>query len=294
MNQNLNPNKNLDSTVFSSQITYGIELSDQDFKKFQKKIYELSGIHMTDIKKALIAGRLLKRLRHYGLDNYGDYYRIVENPANKEEERIMVNLLTTNVTHFFRESQHLDYLQQTLLPEYLNSSSRETYRVWSAASSSGEEAYSIAMILAETLGSNASWEIMGSDINETMIQDANAAVYQMEKSKSIPPALFKKYCVPFNKKEEEFFSIHDSLKRKVKFQKVNLIEKLPYLGSFNLIFVRNVLIYFDIPTKEKIVKSVSTTLKKGGYLLVGHSESLESLQHGLKMVKPTVYRNNEN
>lgn len=277
-----------------SSFPYGIELSDQDFKKFQKKIYELSGIHMSDVKKALIAGRLLKRLRHYNLKDYGEYYKMIDNPANKEEERVMVNLLTTNVTHFFRESQHFDYLTSTLLPEFQKSSSKETFRVWSAASSSGEEPYTIAMVLAEFFGAGGNWEILGSDINETMISDAGKAVYSMDKAQSIPPALFKKYCSVLKEGDSDKFTIQESLRRKVKFQKVNLIQKYPHLGSFNLIFVRNVLIYFDIPTKQKIIADVATTLKKDGYLLVGHSESLETLQHTLKLIKPTVYKKNEN
>lgn len=293
MNQNQN-SKSFDASSILSNFPYGIELSDQDFKKFQKKIYELSGIHMSDVKKALIAGRLLKRLRHYDLKSYGDYYAMIDNPANKVELQVMVNLLTTNVTSFFRESQHFDYITQTLLPEFKNSGSHETFRVWSAASSSGEEPYTLAMVLAEFFGATGNWEVLGSDINETMLQNAQEAVYAMDKAQSIPPQLFKKYCKIIKKDDEEFFQIDENLKRRVKFQKVNLIQKYPALGSFHLILVRNVLIYFDVPTKQKIVADLSQLLKKEGYLFVGHSESLETLKHGLKLVKPTVYRRNEN
>lgn len=295
MNQNQNQNsKSFDTASVLSNFPYGIELSDQDFKKFQKKIYELSGIHMSDVKKALIAGRLLKRLRHYNLKSYGDYYKMIDNPANKIELQVMVNLLTTNVTSFFRESQHFDYLTQVLLPEFKNSNSRETFRVWSAASSSGEEPYTLAMVLSEFFGATGNWEILGSDINETMLQNAQEAVYSMDKNQGIPPLLFKKYCKVVKKDEEEFFHIDENLKRRVKFQKVNLIQSYPALGSFDLIMVRNVLIYFDVPTKQKIIADLSQFLKKDGYLFVGHSESLETLKHGLKLVKPTVYKRNEN
>ena len=157
-------------------------VTDQEFALFQKLIYRLAGINMADSKKPLVAGRLSRRLRHYGLDSFGAYYKLVTSGDHPEERQLMVDLLTTNETYFFREAAHFDFLQ-----DFAASRRGRPFRVWSGASSSGEEPYTIAMVLAETLSLSANWEIVASDISLTVLERAQTGLYPLERGRGIPP-----------------------------------------------------------------------------------------------------------
>jgi len=263
-----------------------IQLKDHEFKGFSDLIYNLAGIHMSDGKKALIASRLLKRIKFYQLSSYNEYLELVKSPKNLDERQIMVNLLTTNETYFFREPPHFEFLKNDIIPAIETTG---VFRVWSAASSTGEEAYSIAMVLDELMGYK-SWEIMASDVNEVVLEKARLGVYNIERTKDIPERYLKQYCLRGINEQSGKFLVKKELKNRVEFRKVNLIEPLPHVGKFDVIFLRNVLIYFDNPTKKKIVESLCATLNKGGFFIVGHSETLNNVTNIMKQYKPTVYR----
>ncbi len=258
-----------------------INLRDNDFSKFQKLIYDEIGISLSDKKKSLLITRLSKRINFYALDNYLQYYNLVL--QNKEEFQIMVNLITTNETSFFREKSHFEFLTNIL-----KTNKNEPFRIWSAACSRGAEPYSIAMILKEHL--NVKWEILASDINSEVLEYARDGIYPLETSKNIPHNFLRKYCLKGENKYEDFFKIKEQLKENITFMQINLNSTLPNIGLFDLIFLRNVLIYFDNSKKKEIVENMAKLLKSDGLLITGHSETLFSITDKYKMVKSTVYQ----
>jgi len=261
-----------------------IPLLSGEFSVIQKLIYDWAGIHMTDSKKALISGRLMKRLKHFQMSSYSEYIEMVKNPLHADEKQIMINLLTTNETYFFREPKHFDWLR-----ERVRHQSGETFRIWSAACSSGQEVYTMAMILAEELG-NSSWEIYGSDISERILSVALGATYPIEQSTQIPSEYLKKYCLKGVKEAEGKFCFNDNIRSHTHFYHVNLIESLPLnFGQFDLIFLRNVMIYFDRPTRQKVAEGLMHFLKPDGNLVIGHAESLHGITEKLRVIQPTIY-----
>ena len=263
-------------------------INDAEFKRFSSLLYDIAGIALTDAKKVLLTGRLSKRLTALGLNNYTQYFKLVTDAAHADELQFMVNLLTTNETYFFRESQHFDFLKQ-IVPSAVKQG--HIYRVWSAAASIGAEAYTIAMILADKLGVDGAWEVFGTDINYSVLEQALRGHYSMAEAEKIPTGYLKKYCLKGKDSQEGTFLIDKKLRRHVSFEQLNLNAvgmKKP--GDFDVIFLRNVLIYFDIPTKQRVVANLIPCMKSGGYLIVGHSESLNGITDALTLVMPTVYR----
>jgi chemotaxis protein methyltransferase CheR len=263
-----------------------VNISDKEFVQFQKLIYDIAGINMTAAKKPLVAGRLAKRIKHYGLASYADYFRLLSDEGNGGEVQMAVDLLTTNETYFFREPKHFDLLRNRILPSLKG---RQTVRVWSGASSSGEEPYSLAMTLDDCLGEQP-WELLASDISTRMLEKARAGHYVMNRMENIPRAFLSRYCLKGVGEHEGTFLIHANLRNRVQFRQVNLNEALPKLDPFDVIFLRNVLIYFDMETKKRVVQNLLSLLKPGGYFLVSHSESLNGIADGLQAVAPSVYR----
>jgi chemotaxis protein methyltransferase CheR len=262
-----------------------VMLTDAEFAIFQKLIHDWAGIHMPDTKKALVSSRLMKRLRHYGLNNYTDYLRIVRGDDNRGERQIMINLLTTNETYFFREIRHFDWLRERARAHDRS----ETFRVWSAACSSGQEVYSIAMTLADVFG-DTGWQVMGTDISEQMLAQALRATYPIEMAEEIPQQLLHKYCLKGTGGEQGKFCIAPPLLKNIRFQQLNLLEHIPgSFGYFDVIFLRNVMIYFDRETRKKVSEALAQSLKPGGFLVLGHAESLHGISDKLKAVQPTIY-----
>lgn len=262
-------------------------LNDLEFSQFQTWLYRTAGINLSPAKKALVAGRLFKRLKHYDLDSYGDYFNLIMRDQYGDELQIALDLLTTNETYFFREPKHFDFLRQHVLPM---ATPGKMFRLWSAASSSGEEPYSLAMTLAEGLGTTP-WEITGSDISSQMLAKARTGHYAMERARTLPQPLLVKYCLKGTGNQQGTFLIDRALRSRVNFISVNLNEVLPDLGEFDVIFLRNVMIYFDQETKRKVVARLLPRLKPGGYFIVSHSESLNGVCDTLKLVAPSIYRN---
>jgi chemotaxis protein methyltransferase CheR len=262
------------------------QITDIEFKKLRGLLYDISGISLSDAKKVLLTGRLSKRLIALGLETYTQYFKYVTEAAHADELHYMVDLLTTNETYFFRESQHFDFLR-----EIIPARRSEDYRVWSAAASIGAEAYTIAMVLAERLSCEGAWEILGTDISHSVLEQARRGQYRMAEADKIPPQYLKKYCLRGKGPQQGTFLIDQKLRQHVRFEQLNLnVEGMKKKGEFDVIFLRNVLIYFDIPTKQRVVENLIRSLKTGGYFIVGHSESLNGITNALTLVKPTVYR----
>lgn len=264
-------------------VTHMPKLSIAEFRKFQKLIFEIAGISMPEAKQTLVESRLSKRLRQLEMNKFGDYHTFITHPANSAELQTAVDLLTTNETFFFREPEHFEFLRKKALQH-----TGGVFRVWSAASSSGEEAYSIAMILDDVLGGGR-WEVVGTDISTRVLERARIAHYPTERIDSIPKPLLKRYCLKGMGEEEGTLLITRELRDRVRFLHNNLLSPRKDLGQFDVIFLRNVMIYFDVPTKQKVVSGLLPYLKKGGHFLVGHSESLNGVSADLIAVRPTIY-----
>ena len=266
----------------------GADITDQEFDRLRRFFETASGIRLADSKKVLVCGRLSRRLRHFGLDSYRDYIALIESPAQAGERQVAIDLLTTNETHFFREPKHFDLLRQELR-ERVKAGLRGPLRIWSAASSTGEEAYSLAMTLSEELGDRP-WSIFASDLSTRVLDDARAGIYPKQRADEIPRNLAQRYVLEGYDENEGLYRIDATLRKRVTFDQVNLMEPLPPLEPFDMVFLRNVLIYFDNPGKRKIVESVARKLKPGGLLFIGHSETLSGITDVVKPLVPTVYR----
>ena len=262
-----------------------LTITDEEFSAFQRFIYDTTGISMHAGKKALVCGRLSKRLNHHHLANYADYYRLIHSPEGAMEQQICVDLLTTNETYFFREPKHFEWLTQYLEAQ---DSSSEPLRVWSAACSSGEEPYSLAMLLAQH--GKRPWHVMGSDISTRVLERASTGHYSLVRAKHIPPSFLKQYCLRGTGSQEGTMLVRKELRERVEFVQINLNQTLPNVGSFDIIFLRNVMIYFDTATKQAVVNRLLAHLRPGGYLCIGHSESLNDLQHPLQLLAPAIFR----
>ncbi len=262
-----------------------LSITDSEFKQFQSMIYDIAGINMSPAKKSLVAGRLAKRIKHHDLDSYASYFQLLME-KDTAERQIAVDLLTTNETYFFREPKHFDFMRDKVLPQHR---AGRPFRLWSAASSSGEEAYSLAMLMSEILGESP-WEIVASDLSTRVLETASTGIYPMERAGGIPQHYLKRYCLKGIGSQQGRFIVNRALRNRVQFKQVNLNETLPKLGEFDVIFLRNVMIYFDMETKREVVARMIPLLAPGGYLIVGHSESLNGVTDTLKVVSPSVYR----
>jgi len=261
-------------------------ITDHEFNQFQKLIYNIAGIHMSPIKKPLVMGRLAKRLNQYSLRSYGEYFKLLDSGSHPQELQMAVDLLTTNETYFFREPKHFDFLQREILPSHPRG---RPFRVWSAACSSGQEAYSVAMVLANFLG-DGSWDIIASDISTRVLDKARSGHYPLEQAEHIPMELIAKYCLKGIGSQEGTFIVNKSLRNRIKFSQINLNNPLPPIEKIDLIFLRNVMIYFNAETKRKVLERMATILKPGGHLFIGHSESLNGVYDELKTIAPAIYR----
>ena len=262
-----------------------LEITDEEFNQFRKMIYESAGIHLSDAKKKMVASRLMKRLRYYSLPNYTAYLAILQNPENNAEHQIFINEITTNETYFFREEKHFEILKEKILPKFKNV---QNLMVWSAAASTGEEAYTIAMELSENRP-DGKWEIIGTDINEKVIQTAMNGVYPLEDTSKIPSLYLKKYCLKGVGSQAGFFTFKESLKKKVNFMTANLKTPFNWNKKFHIVFLRNVLIYFDMETKKQIIRNILNQMDAGGHLIVGHSENLRNLSDQIISLEATIY-----
>ena len=208
-------------------------ISVAEFEKFQQLIYQHAGISLAPEKKVMVASRLAKRLNHYGLPNYGQYYQLATNPDYPNEFQMLVNILTTNETYFFREPKHFDFFRDEILKPHRG----ERFRVWSAASSTGEEAHSLAMVMADTLGMRK-WEIFGSDLSTRVLDIAKNGVYPMERLEHMPATFLEKYALKGVRSQEGYFRVIEKLRDRMHFDQANLMKPLvPSIGKFDVIFL---------------------------------------------------------
>lgn len=259
-------------------------LNDHEFGEFQRLLREVAGIHLTERKKALVCGRLARRLAHHGLAGYADYLQLLRREG--AELQIAVDLLTTNETSFFREMQHFHFLRERASA---HSRMGRPFRVWSAACSSGQEAYSAAMVLADVLA-DAPWEVLASDLCTEVLTRARGGQYALAEAERIPRDFLRRFCLRGVGPQDGTFIVQRSLRERVRFAQINLNRPLPEVGLFDVIFLRNVMIYFDVDTKREVIARLLPALQPGGHLLVGHAESLNGLAPGLEMIRPSVYR----
>jgi len=259
-----------------------IELSDKEFELFQKLIYKTVGISLANSKKLLIQNRLQKQIVKYDLQSYGDYYRLIQ--INEQEKTNMINLITTNETHFFREKKHFDFVLNNIAPYFKDNH----LRIWSAASSVGAEAYSLAMILHKNV---SSYEIIGSDINSEVIKKANIGLYPLKWMDKIPLKFQKLYCLKGKGRHEGWFLTDRILAENINFSVKNLLYKHNDIGKFDIIFLRNVLIYFNQETRITILNNVLSNLKIGGYLMIYHTEHIHDLKiQTLQHIQSSIFQ----
>lgn len=263
-----------------------IRLGDGEFRRIRDLLHAQAGIALSSSKQALVSGRLQRRLNQLGLDSYSAYLQRIEGAANQQEWQQAVDLLTTNETYFWREPVHFERLQQQAAGE----PGRE-FRVWSAACSSGEEVYSIAMALGalRASGRGPAFRILGSDISQRVLQRAARAHYPLQRAERLPGDLLRRYCLRGTGAQTGTLLIAAELRRQVEFAHINLVEPLPTIGPFDAVFLRNVLIYFDAPTKARVVAAICQRLRPGGRLYVGLAEGLSAQQCGLHAEAPGVY-----
>ncbi|MBN1546250.1 MAG: protein-glutamate O-methyltransferase [Syntrophaceae bacterium] len=271
-----------------------VELKESDFQKISRLVYEQCGINLHDGKKELVKARLGKRLREGNFPSFTDYYRYVTTDAGQDELIMMIDSLSTNLTYFFREGAHFDKLRR-ILPDILNGRNPDrrngVLQIWSAGCSSGEEPYSLAMTVKELLGSKAvAVSILATDISTRVLQTAMRGIFPRERMKNVPDQILKKYFQYGSGKWSGFFQVKKEIRDMVRFMRFNLMEPPPSDFVSDVIFCRNVMIYFDKPTQEMLVNRIHQILNKGGYFFVGHSESLTGLTHPFNYIEPSVYR----
>lgn len=250
-------------------------LSKKSFQAVTALFHGVSGIRLGEHKMALVSGRLQRLAQEAGENDVDQYVdRLVNGSLSKQEARRVIDRLTTNETYFFREPQHFEDLERRVREDAGASSE---LLVWSGASSSGEEAYSIAMLLAEKAGRRP-WRVIGTDLSSAMVEAARRGLYPLERARMVPQDYLKKYCRKGTGEYEGQLLISQELRSRVSFAEANLMQALPSdLPQFDVIFLRNVLIYFDNPAKAQIVRNVLTKLKPEGVLYTGHAESISML-----------------
>lgn len=263
-----------------------LELTDPEFDNLQRFIYERAGITMTRAKKALISGRLAKRLAARGLTSYTAYHTMLTSGQDHEETQLAIDLLTTNETYFFREPRHFEHLAGVAAARTRRAA---PMRVWSAASSSGEEAYTIAMVLADRLEGQA-FEVIGTDISTRVLERARTGHYAEARMRNIPVAYLKRYCLKGGGNYAGTMLVERAIRQRVRFMHANLNDTLPTgLGMFDAVFLRNVMIYFNGATKQQVVARALSLLQPGGFLYIGHSESLHGMDVSVQPVAPSIY-----
>ena len=272
----------------------GQQLTDAEFKKFSELIYEHVGIYLKPEKKELLNARLGKRLRACGIGSYKEYYDFILRPDQQDREFVhFLDSVSTNFTSFFREITHFDFLKSRVLPELLAGArgGREFF-FWSSASSSGEEPYTMAMILHQFAEANPGfrYKVLATDISTRVLRTAARGVYSSDQIAKVPQEFLKKYFQRGVGKNAGKVRIRKEVRAHVTFKRFNLMHDFPWRDEIDVIFCRNVMIYFDQQTQARLVNKFHRCLRKGGYLFIGHSESIASIKHDFVQVEATTYK----
>lgn len=286
VNENLSSGSELDC--------FKAELSAADFKIFSNYIYSEFGIKMPEVKRVMLQGRLLKRIRQLKMSSYSEYKEYFFSKEGQQKELYnFLSVVTTNKTDFFREPVHFDFLSNTLLPEMVNEQKKSMVKIWSAACSSGEEPYTISIVLNEFKEEHPQigFSILGTDISLNVLDKAAKGIYAEKEVELMPLNLKKKYFLRSKDRKNPTVKVQPILQKNISLQYLNLMDSVYDLkDTFDVIFCRNVLIYFDRETQEKVINKLCEKLIPGGYLFIGHSESVANMNVPLINIKPTIFK----
>jgi chemotaxis protein methyltransferase CheR len=263
-------------------------LRDDTYRRITDLMYSTIGLSFNDSKKPLVSSRLTSRIERLGLDGFEDYFALISGTQDGGEFQMAIDLLTTNETYFFREPAHYD-----LLEKELTANKPRSLAVWSAASSFGDEAYSTAMLLADMeqkgrIGGD--WQILGTDISDRVLRSASQAIYPADRLRNVTPERLKRYCLRGEGESEGQVQMQPALRKHVRFGQLNLCEPIDGLGPFDVVFLRNVLIYFDAKTKQEVVDRALTQLRPGGLFFIGTAEGRVPCQTPLQVLAPGAFR----
>jgi len=273
-------------------------LREREFAAFQSFIYKEAGIFLSKVKQALLVGRLSRRIRELGLDSFAAYYDRVVDPRYPDERIELINSICTHETHFFREPRQFEYLEQVVLPHLRAEAEAgkrpKRIRAWSAGCSSGEEPFSIGMSLLAGCPASAGWtvDVVATDVSTRVLDRARAAVWSLDRSKHIPGDYLKRFMLRGQGEQHDKMKAGPELRDVVHFEHLNLNgEGYQLAGAFDLVFCRNVLIYFDAKSKERVIRQLVNRLAPGGLLFLGHAETLSGVQlsPAPRVVVPTIY-----
>jgi len=268
------------------------EFKDADFERIRKRVKDLTGISLSEAKKDLVYSRLSRRIRDLDMDSFASYCDLICN-NDSDELGDFVNAITTNLTSFFRESHHFDYLAKTVIPYLLDQRSAERkIRIWSAGCSTGEEPYTLAMVLAENLPKNHRWDvkILATDLDTNVIATAQRGLYNLERMNGVSNSRLKRWFLKGSGEHVGSVMVRPELKDFITFKQLNLMGDWPMKGQFDVIFCRNVVIYFDKPTQAILFDRYAELMKDDAHLFVGHSESLFKVTKRYELIGHTTYR----
>ncbi len=269
------------------------QLNDGLFQKFSDLVYEKTGIFLKPEKKELLNARLGKRLRATGITSFKQYYEYVINDRSGDELVHLIDSVSTNFTSFFRENSHFEILSSTVLPAFVKEGRGKNKEIllWSSASSSGEEPYTMAMVVEDFVSRHPGmrYRIMATDISTRVLAQAKRGVYADERVIKVPKPFLKKYFQKGVGNSDGYVKVKDELQRMVHFDRFNLMGDFPWRAAIDVIFCRNVMIYFNRETQQELVSKFHEALTPGGYLFIGHSESISGLKHNFTQVDATAY-----
>jgi chemotaxis protein methyltransferase CheR len=265
-------------------------MSDHNFDTISKIAYQYTGIKLPEQKRQMIYSRIARRIRALNLQNFDQYCELIGDDKHVEFNEF-INSITTNLTSFFRENHHFEYLESTILPHLTKVHGTDRrIRVWSAGCSTGEEPYSIALTLLKAFGASSGWDlkILATDLDSNVVTTGRNGVYAADRLSGLNPALVKKW---FSRTADSSrYVVADEVKKLIQFNRLNLLDNWPMRNKFDIIFCRNVVIYFDKPTQQKLFDRYAEQLNDGGYLIIGHSESLHNLTDRFESIGKTIYR----
>ena len=269
------------------------DLTDRQFNLISVLVKDLCGINLHEGKRELVRARLVKRLRELRIGSFAQYIDLIRSREGEVEILAMLDALSTNLTFFFRENDHFELLRQKAGPQMLERHADDRrIRIWSAGCSSGEEPYSIAIVMQQVLAGRGGFDvkILATDLSRRMLEIARHGIYSHERFRDTPPRTIAENFVCLQSQPHRRYQVEQSLRQMVTFARLNLMEAWPMRGPFDAIFCRNVMIYFDKPTQNRLVERLWDLLAPGGMLFIGHSESLSGVQHRFQYVQPTAYR----
>ncbi|MBC2606911.1 protein-glutamate O-methyltransferase CheR [Pelagicoccus albus] len=271
------------------------KISNQDYTYIRELVYKETRINLGDSKRELVSARLGKRLRAHSLGSYTEYCKMLQSNPNSGELYHLIDAISTNHTFFFREINHFNFLNSVILPQFANGQlgNKRDLKIWSCACSTGEEPYSLSIALEEYLSGIPSldWKIQCSDISNRVLDFASKGIYEQERLKNVKPEWIKRYFQKGEKQMQGYYRVRPEISKKLGFQRLNLFApQYPWNEKFQVIFCRNVMIYFDRETQQELVGRLARHLVPGGYLLIGHAESLAGIKHPYESIKPAIYQ----